>query len=105
MARHLDRYHAIQLGIPCPPDDTKCPSTYLIEQFELLNSPGWTFPQLARLVGGGIAMSSGKCLHVLLVNIDKSELVAAAGAIDTLIVRIIDQLDVTLAMGTFNLHC
>ena len=50
------------------------------------------------------ATALGKRINFSLFHIDQAELAATAGAIDTLEVRVIDQLDTVLAMGTADLH-
>ena len=46
----------------------------------------------------------GERINFSLFHIDQAELAATAGAIDTLEVRVIDQLDRVLAMGAADLH-
>jgi hypothetical protein len=50
------------------------------------------------------ATALGKRINFSLFHIDQAELAATAGAIDTLKVRVIDQLDTVLAVGTADLH-
>ena len=50
------------------------------------------------------ATALGKRINFSLFHIDQAELAATAGAIDTLEVRVIDQLDTVLAVGTADLH-
>jgi hypothetical protein len=50
------------------------------------------------------ATALGKRINFSLFHIDQAKLAAAAGAIDTLEVRVIDQLDTVLAMGAADLH-
>ena len=45
-----------------------------------------------------------KRIDTSFVHIDQAELAAAAGAVDTLEVRVIDQLDTVLTVGTADLH-
>ena len=50
------------------------------------------------------ATALGERINFSLFHIDQSELATAAGAVDTLKIRVIDQLDTVLAMGTADLH-
>ncbi len=50
------------------------------------------------------ATALGERINFSLFHIDQAELAATAGAVDTLEVRVIDQLDRVLAMGTADLH-
>jgi hypothetical protein len=50
------------------------------------------------------ATALGRCINFSLFHIDQSKLAAATGAIDTLKVRVIDQIDTVLAVGTADLH-
>ena len=45
-----------------------------------------------------------KRIDTSFVHINQAELAAAAGAVDALEVRVIDQLDAVLAVGTADLH-
>jgi hypothetical protein len=46
----------------------------------------------------------GERINFSLFHIDQAELATAAGAVDTLEIRVIDQLDTVLAMGTADLR-
>jgi hypothetical protein len=98
----LDGHLAIELGVVGMPDTAERSAADFFDELKVGNHPLARLASPFRSLGAVIAW--GQRGYVVLCHVDQAELATTAGAVHTLEVRVIDQFDAVLTVGTADLH-